>query len=130
MINDKGNKFRYSNKQYVSETKRLKYQRLNQNYKDKNNISTIENQLSSYNSKTCNLEKFKNYISKKNEINDQLFRSYKEKRFRQYKFYSYINKNRALDNLNNKLIEIYGEDSIMMYGDWGTYQMSHLISTP
>ena len=130
MIDDKGNKFHYSNKQYVSEIKRLKYQRLNQNYKDKNDISVIENQLSSYNSKTCSLEKFKNYVKKKNEINEKLFKLYEEKRFRQYKFYSYINKNRALDNLNNKLIEIYGEDSMIMYGDYGVYQLRNFISTP
>jgi len=62
MIDDEGNRFTYSNKQRVKETKRLKYQRLIKNIKDTLGICEIENTLSSYNSKTCDLQKFKKYI--------------------------------------------------------------------
>ena len=49
----------------MKETKRLKYQRLIKNYKDKLRISEIENTLSIYNSKTCDIKKFTEYISEK-----------------------------------------------------------------
>ena len=44
-----GNRFRYSNKMHIKRTKRLKYQKLLQNYKDKNNISRLESELSIFN---------------------------------------------------------------------------------
>ena len=70
MIKDKnGNKYRYTNRKHPKLTKRLKYQRLIQNYKNKNDISKIENELNKYNSRSCNLEKFKEFIKNKNKIN-------------------------------------------------------------
>ena len=45
MIDDEGNRFTYSNKQRVKETKRLKYQRLIKNIKDTLGICEIENTL-------------------------------------------------------------------------------------
>ena len=69
MKDKNGNKFRYSNKMHIKRSKRLKYQKILQNYKDKNNISKLESELSNYNSKSCNLEKFKEYIFIKNKLN-------------------------------------------------------------
>ena len=62
MKNKKGKRYRYSNRKRAKITKRLKYQRLIKNYKDKNNITKVENELSDYSSKTCDFEKFKFYI--------------------------------------------------------------------
>jgi len=62
-----------------------------QKYRNKNNISEIENELKNYNSKTCNLEKFKTYILNKNRINKILFE--------EYKWYGYINRKKAYVNL-------------------------------
>lgn len=45
-----GKKYRYTNRKHAKLTKRLKYQRLIQNYK--NDISKTENELTKYNSKT------------------------------------------------------------------------------
>ena len=69
MKNKKGKKYIYTNKKHAKLTKRLKYQRLIQNYKDKNDISKVENELSKYNSRTCNFDKFKEFIKNKNKIN-------------------------------------------------------------
>ena len=69
MKDKNGNKFRYSNKMHIKRSKRLKYQKILQNYKDKNNISKLELELSNYNSKRCNLEKFKEFIFYKNKLN-------------------------------------------------------------
>ena len=68
MKNKKGKRYRYSNRKRAKITKRLKYQRLIKNYKEKNDITKVENELSNYSSKTCDFEKFKNFISNKNRI--------------------------------------------------------------
>lgn len=131
MIDDNGNRFTYSNKQRVKETKRLKYQRLIKNLKDTLKIYEIENTLSIYNSKTCDIEKFKKYIEEKNKVNEKLFNLYENEKFRQYKWYSYINKKRTEDNMNNLIINKYGKNINLIYGDWCiTKQMRNFISTP
>jgi hypothetical protein len=131
MMNDDGNYFSYTNKQRINETKRIKYQSLLKNYKDKVNITEIENRLSSFNSKTCNLEKFKEYTSEKIKINEELYPLYQEEKFRKYKWYSYINKKRTEDNMLNKIEKNYGKDIKIIIGDWSIgKQMRNFISTP
>ena len=131
MIDDKGNRFTYSNKQRVKETKRLKYQRLIKNLKDTLGICDIENTLSIYNSKTCDIVKFKKYIEEKNKVNDKLFILYENEKFRQYKWYSYINKKRTEDNMNNLIKKKFGKNINIIYGNWSVKkQMRNFISTP
>ena len=131
MIDDEGNRFTYSNKQRVKETKRLKYQRLIKNLKDTLGISKIENTLSIYNSKTCDFDKFKKYIEEKNKVNDKLFILYENEKFRQYKWYSYINKKRTEDNMNNLIKKKFGKNINIIYGNWSIKkQMRNFISTP
>ena len=131
IIDDDGKRFTYSNKQRVKETKRLKYQQLIKNLRDTLGTCEIENTLSIYNSKTCNIKKFKKYIKEKNKVNDKLFKLYEDKKFRQYKWYAYINKKRVEDNMNNLIKKKYGKNLNLIYGDWGvTKQMRNFISTP
>ena len=131
MMDDDGNFLSYTNKQRIRETKRLKYQALLKNYKDKLNITTRENTLSSFNSKTCNLEKFKEYITEKIKVNQELYTSYQNEKFRQYKWYAYINKKRTEDNMLNKIESKYGKDIKIIIGDWSIgKQMRNFISTP
>ena len=135
MMNDDGKVFRYSNRQRMNETKRLKYQELLLNHKNKFGITDIENSLSKYNSKTCMLDKFKDYIINKNEINDKLFESYYNEKFRQYKWYSYINKSRSENKLLNTINNIFNENSNeklnIVMGDWSVgKQLRNFISTP
>jgi hypothetical protein len=118
MKDKEGNTFRYSNKQHVDTTKRLKYQRLIQNYRNKKNISNIENELSNYNSKTCNYSKFKLFISNKNRLNNILLSKYQEEIFRKYKWYSYINKKKSETTLIRNIKQKYGNDSILIMGDY------------
>jgi len=70
MMDDEGKFFSYTNKQRVSETKRLHYQNKLKKYKDNLEITEKENELSSFNSKTCNLENYKAFINKKISINE------------------------------------------------------------
>ena len=131
MMDDDSNYFSYTNRQYLKETKRLKYQSLLKNYKNKIEITKIEEGLNKYNSKTCNIEKFKEYITAKIEANEILVPLYQDIKFRQYKLYAYINKKRTEDNMVNKITNKYSKDHIIIIGDWSIgKQMRNFISTP
>jgi hypothetical protein len=131
MIDDDGNYFSYTNKMYLKETKRLKYQSLLKNYKNKIKITEIEEGLNKYNSKSCNINKFQEYINAKIKANETLVLLYQELKFRQYKWYGYINKKRTEDNMVNKITKKYSKDHIIIIGDWSIgKQMRNFISTP
>ena len=131
MMDDDGNYFSYTNRMYLKETKRLKYQALLKNYKDKIGITEIEEGLNKYNSKTCDIEKFQEYINSKLKTNEKLIPLYQQLKFRQYKWYSYINKKRTEDNMVNKITKKYSKDHIIIIGDWSIgKQMRNFISTP
>jgi hypothetical protein len=135
MMNDNGKYFRYSNKQHIKNTKRLKYQRLISNYKEKNGMSQKENELKDFNSKSCNYDKFKEYIKNKNKTNNELMEQYKKDIFRQYKWYSFINRKKAETKLVNSIKKEFKSDNkelpILVFGDWSIgKQMRNFISTP
>jgi hypothetical protein len=131
MKNKHGKTLRYTNRRHVTKIKRLKYQKLIKNYKDKNEITEIENLLSNCNSKTCDYKKFKKYIRNKNIINEELFDKYKEDIFRKYKWYGYINRKKAETDLVRDIKNTFGNDAIIVYGDWSiSKQMRNFISTP
>ena len=132
MKNKKGKILKYTNKKHVRKTKRLKYQKLLQNYRNKNNILETEKELSNYNSRSCNLKIFKEYILNKNRINKILFEEYNKEIFRKYKWYGYINRKKADISLIREIKKEFGKKSILLYGDWsmkGNYDKGNL-STP
>ena len=95
------------------------------------NIKEVENQLTTYNSKSCKSEIFLSFIKKKLEVNIQVLDKYNDKRFRKYKWYSFINKKRAEDKLLNKIENKYSKEHIIIMGDWSVgKQMANFISTP
>ena len=129
--NKNGKRLRYTNKEYIKNTKRLKYRRLLQNYKNKTNISKIENKLSVYSSKTCNYKKFKKFIKEKNRLNKDLEKKYQQEIFRKYNWYSYINKKKTESKIINKIKDKFGKDMTLVMGDWSIgKQMKNFISTP
>jgi hypothetical protein len=135
MKNKDGITYRYTNKMHMNKTKRLKYQRLIKNYKDKKEITTIENKLSEFNSKSCILNEFKKFIKNKNELNKVLLEKYKEDIFRKYKWYSYINRKKAETDLARNIKNKFGKDVILIQGDWSdklrtTPSRIKYISTP
>jgi len=131
MMDDDGNHFSYTNKQRIKETKRIKYSSLLKNYKDKQHITEIENTLSLFNSKTCDIKNFKEYIKEKLKVNDAIAKLYQNEKFRKYKWYSYINTKRTEDNMLNKIENKYGKDIKIIIGDWSIgKQMRNFISTP
>lgn len=131
MMNDNGKFYSYTNKQRCNETKRLKYQNILKKYKDELNITSKENELSSYNSKSCIINKYREFITKKINTNEVLYKLYQNNKFRQYRWYAFINKKRTEDNMLNKIEKTYAKDSIIIIGDWSIgKQMKKFISTP
>jgi hypothetical protein len=131
MMNDDGKFYSYTNKQRVNETKRLKYQNILKKYRGELDITSKENELSAYNSKSCNIASFNEFITKKINTNEVLYKLYQNNKFRQYRWYAFINKKRTEDNMLNKIEKTYTKDSIIIIGDWSIgKQMKNFISTP
>jgi hypothetical protein len=108
----------YSSKQYLKETKRLKYQRLIQNYRNKTGITEVEMQLNDCRQRTCQFDTFKKYISIKNQVNLTLLNAYKNEIFRQYQWYGFINRKKAEEKLIRTIKITYGKDVVLCYGDY------------
>jgi hypothetical protein len=91
--------FRYSNLQRLYETKRLKYQRVLLETRRTSGILKIEKELSTYNSRTCDLLGFQRYMTKKIEINERLYPLYVDEKYRRYQWYGYLNRLKSEANL-------------------------------
>ena len=131
MVDDDDNFLKYTNGEYMSRTKRLRYQKHINKYKKSKGVTIIEHELTSFNSKSCSSSVFITYIQKKLEINNKLIESYNDTKYRQYKWYSFINKKRAEDIMLNKIENKYSKDHVIIIGDWSIgKQMSNFISTP
>ena len=118
MKDKNGKKLVYSNRQHVTKTKRLKYQEYSKYYKDENNITEQEAKLAEHSAKTCNYNKFIEYIKMKNQINKILLIKYQNEIFRKYKWFGYINRKRAETDLLRNIKTTFGNDCILIMGDW------------
>ena len=88
--------FRYTQNQRRLETRTKKYNKIieevnNTTFINGKNIKEIESVLSSHNKKTCNYDKFNNYLIEKNKLNLLLFSHYEKTFFRKFKLNRYIN---------------------------------------
>jgi len=129
--NNDGETLDYTNRTHIHRTKRIKYQKLIENYKKKNEISKIEKELADFNSKSCLYDKFKEYIKQKNEANSKLLAKYENEVFRKYKWYGHINRKKAETALVKDIKTKFGKDVTLIYGDWSAgKQMKGHISTP
>jgi hypothetical protein len=133
--------FKYTNGQRLIETKRLKYNSQLDKYKIKTGIKSLEEPLSQTNSRSCMFNNFVVYIKQRSIFEDRLKilnEAYKKKtntdilkKFLQYNWYSYLNKERSEQKLISNIKKIYGSNCLLVYGDWSIgKQMRNFISTP
>ena len=96
----------------MEQTKRLKYSKKLNIHKNDLGITTIETELEGFNSKSCVCADFKKYIKKKLDVNVKVTDLYNdnENKFRQYNWYSFINKKRTEDTLLNKIEKKYSKE--------------------
>jgi hypothetical protein len=122
------NIFRYSQNQRRKETKMKKYNNIilgmktNKIQGEGTNKSVIEyeTELSNYNRKTLQIDKFKTYINEKNRINHILFGFYAKHLFRKLKFGKHINSKRNEQKMISDFRKMYGnpENVVICIGDW------------
>ena len=116
--------FRYSQDQRRKETKTKKYNNIilamKTNKVNNKSIIEYETELSQYNRKTLDIEKFKIYIREKNRINHILFGFYRKELFRKLKLGRYINTKRNEQKMINQFKKTFGnpEETIICIGDW------------
>jgi len=128
--------YSYSNGQRIHETKRVVYRKQREKRKKKeigignSTIEKIESELTMYNSKTCDLNEFMLYISKKTEINKKIFNIYEDEFYRKLRWYNYLNTKRSEDKLMETLKKTYGKGAIFVIGDWGDTGRLKYMSTP
>ena len=123
--------YKYTKKKHIRYTKRKKHQRKLEKLKETLNIIKVESELSDYNSKSISISDYTMYCSKKLEINERLQELYSDKKFRQYKFYNYICRERRYSKLLDELEKEYGSDAVLIYGDASVgVSMRNYISTP
>ena len=116
--------FRYSQNQRRKETKMKKYNNIilamKSNKINEKTIIEYETELSSYNRKTLNFDKFKEYLQAKNRINHILFGFYQRELFRKLKFGRYINAKRNEQKMISNFRKVFGnpEEVVICIGDW------------
>ena len=128
------NKFRYTQNQRRLETRNKKYikilDQISKTTKINNkSIKEIETELSNYNSKTCNFEKFIEYLKMKNKVNSILYEQYKTKIYRKLKWNRFINTQKSESKMINNFRNKYGtpENNVIILGDYdkGSHNMKN-----
>ena len=117
--------FRYTQNQRRLETRTKKYNKIieevnNTTFINGKNIKEIESALSSLNKRTCNYDKFKNYLIEKNKLNLLLFSHYEKTFFRKFKLNRYINTQKSESKMIKNFTKKFGEpnDVLFIMGDY------------
>ena len=107
MDEEKSKIFKYTNKQRLYETQRLKYENIIKKLKIENGIIEKEALLNNCNSKSVNFNKFKEYINLKENINNDIEEFYLKDIFKKFKMRVFINKQRSEQKLINNINKMY-----------------------
>lgn len=116
--------FRYSQDQRRKECKIKKYNNIILGMKNNKiqgkTIIEYETELSVYNRKTLDFDKFSIYVKEKNRVNNILFDFYEKQLFRKLKFGRYINVKRNEEKMIREFKNIYGnpDEVVVCIGDW------------
>jgi hypothetical protein len=122
--NKDANEFRYTQDSRRKECKIKKYAKIILEFKKEKvegkTIIEYETELSKLNRKTLIIKDFKEYIKKKSEINNKLYKFYEKYLFRKLKLNGYINKKKHEQKMINNFKKIFGkpEEVIITIGDW------------
>ena len=131
--------FNYTNTKRVRGTRRLKYGRWIETFKNVNKIGTktikdIETKLKDTNSKSCNHARFLEYIKRKNQISTLLYSHELNEYIRRLKWYMYINTERHNSKLMTEIAEKYDPENkgelVIIFGDWSNKGNIKYMSTP
>jgi hypothetical protein len=117
--------FRYTQNQRRMETRTKKYKKIIEKINNETKINDvkikeIETELSKYNSKSNNYDKFKEYLVKKNKLNINLFSHYEQNIFRKFKLNRFINTQKSESKLIKNFSNKFGKpkDTMIILGDY------------
>jgi transposase len=122
--NKDANEFRYTQDSRRKECKIKKYAKIILEFKkekiDGKTVIEYETELSKLNRKTLIIKDFKEYIKKKSEINNKLYKFYEKYIFRKLKLNGYINKKKHEQKMINNFKKIFGkpDEIVINIGDW------------
>ena len=122
--NKEANEFRYTQDSRRKECKIKKYAKIILEFKkekiDGKTVIEYETELSKLNKKTLIIKDFKEYIKKKSEINNKLYKFYEKYIFRKLKLNGYMNRKKNEQKLMNNFKKIFGkpEETIVIFGDF------------
>ena len=118
------NEFRYTQDSRRKECKIKKYAKIILEFKkekiDGKTVIEYETELSKLNRKTLIIKDFKEYIKKKSEINNKLYKFYEKYIFRKLKLNGYMNRKKNEQKLINNFKKIFGkpEETTVIFGDF------------
>jgi hypothetical protein len=117
--------FRYTQDQKRKETKDKKYRNLRDELKttmkvDGKTPQEWETELSNFNRKSLQQDVFKQYLTKKNEVNSKLLSFYEGQIFRKLKWNAFMNRKRSEHKMLHRFRSIFGtpEEVVIGFGDW------------
>jgi len=122
--NKDANEFRYTQDSRRKECKIKKYAKIILEFKkekiDGKTVIEYETELSKLNRKTLIIKDFKEYIKKKSDINNKLYKFYEKYIFRKLKLNGYMNRKKHEQKLISNFKKIFGkpEETIVIFGDW------------
>ena len=129
-MTDGEKKLRYTAYQRRTETMAKRNQRILLTEKQKRNIIERETELSDSNSKTVDVDAFKEYVRAKNSMNADLRDFYGLALHRKMKWRQFVYTRRSEDKFLSRMRQLYGDDALVAYGNWSrTTQMRHFVPT-
>jgi len=85
---------------------------------DEKSVIEYETELSKLNRKTLIIKDFKEYIKKKSEINNKLYKFYEKYIFRKLKLNGYMNRKKNEQKLINNFKKIFGKpEDVIICGE-------------
>ncbi len=132
-LDELGNVFRYTRNQRRKETKTKKYAQITKKINDDKQlkikcneivktttISELQNVLSNYNSKICDLNKFLEYVKVRNMIEILVRDHCQQKIFRKFKMNRYTNTQKSESKMVKNFKNVFGspETVVVVYGDY------------
>jgi hypothetical protein len=133
MSKDEKTKMNYSKSEYINKIQRKKTQSKIEKIK-KEKITKLENSLTKEKTRlrTSNIYKnFNEYFTLKMLIHKSIVKLYQDLKLNKLKWYSFINNRRSETNLVNKIKKIFGNDVVLILGDWSMKKSGiKTISTP
>jgi len=129
-MTDGEKKLRYTAYQRRTETMAKRNQRILLTEKQKRNIIERETELSDSNSKTVDVDAFKEYVRAKNKLNAELCDFYGLALHRKMKWRQFVYTQRSEDKFLGRMRQLFGDDALVAYGNWSrTTQMRHFVPT-